>query len=444
LKAQISSFERELVAHDIAGDYGTAPIEQLLIDREAAAEREAQILEQRIHELRTQLEPTRKRLADRRTTWDSRQAEHDAKESRLLAVQGQIRATRIDPRLSKVSMETGAHELEESAHAAGSELEKLMAELASHERCAAQLKETISACKTEANTLRGELRGLRDQASTLQRRLTEIAARLQQGNLAPGATEAMVLERVARESRNQAALLELIDAATAVEVALDTVSTAAAFSRLHQGVVTKENAIATARERGERLQPWSKYFESLLSLVVGQQNQATDEFTRGYGPRTSVIQKRLRSVYGFDEVEIRSHDSRIQVRVKRGSEELRPTDYFSQSQQQTLLLGLFLTACLSQTWSSLSPILLDDPVTHFDDLNTYAFLDLVVGLVESDPGRHQFVISTCDDRFLQLARQKFRHLADRSTFYKFTAIGPEGPTVEQIKAIPKETVASKQ
>jgi len=78
-----------------------------------------------------------------------------------------------------------------------------------------------------------------------------------------------------------------------------------------------------------------------------------------------------------------------------------------------------------------SPVFLDDPVTHFDDLNTYAFLDLIVGLLESDFGKRQFIISTCDEKLLQLARQKFRHLDDRARFYRFTAIGAEGPTVEE-------------
>lgn len=39
---------------------------------------------------------------------------------------------------------------------------------------------------------------------------------------------------------------------------------------------------------------------------------------------------------------------------------------------------LFLTACSSQTWSGFSSIMMDDPVTHFDDLNTYALLDLTL------------------------------------------------------------------
>jgi exonuclease SbcC len=75
---------------------------------------------------------------------------------------------------------------------------------------------------------------------------------------------------------------------------------------------------------------------------------------------------------------------------------------------------------------------LDDPVTHFDDLNTYAFLDLIVGLLEPNAGRRQFVISTCDEKLLQLARQRFRHLGERAKFYRFSAIGADGPVVDEI------------
>ena len=62
-------------------------------------------------------------------------------------------------------------------------------------------------------------------------------------------------------------------------------------------------------------------------------------FTRESGPRTCVIQRRLRSVYGFDEVEIRSHYSETSVCLKRPGEKLRPTGHFSQSQQQTIFTG---------------------------------------------------------------------------------------------------------
>jgi hypothetical protein len=162
-----------------------------------------------------------------------------------------------------------------------------------------------------------------------------------------------------------------------------------------------------------------------------EQAAAIANFTRQYGPRTSVIQRRLRSVYGFDDIEIDSHAAEITVAVKRHGVELRPVDYFSQSQQQTLLLGLFLTACSGQNWSSFAPVFLDDPVTHLDDLNTYALLDLIVGLLKSDFGNRQFIISTCDEKFFQLARQKFRYLNDGARFYRFRAVGEDGPVVEE-------------
>ena len=114
---------------------------------------------------------------------------------------------------------------------------------------------------------------------------------------------------------------------------------------------------------------------------------------------------------------------------------MRPIDFFSQSEQQTLLLGLFLTACNSQNWSAFTSVLLDDPVTHFDDLNTYALLDLISGLAEPEAGGHQFIISTCDEKLLDLARQKFRYMGQKAKFYKFLSIGVEGPGVAELAAV---------
>jgi DNA repair protein SbcC/Rad50 len=254
---------------------------------------------------------------------------------------------------------------------------------------------------------------------------------MEESGLSADSNEESLLALIGEQSRLQAQLLDLRDATSSLELAMDAATTAAALTTLRQTVRNKEKAVARAGAQRDRHLPWRKYFEEVSRLVASQQSQAIANFTREYGPRTSVIQRRLRSVYGFDDIEITSRESTISVRVKRHGEELRPTDYFSQSQQQTLLLGLFLTACSSQTWSAFSPVFLDDPVTHFDDLNTYAFLDLVVGLLESEVEKRQFIISTCDEKLLQLARQKFRHLGEKAKFYRFTAIGAGGPAVEE-------------
>jgi exonuclease SbcC len=293
----------------------------------------------------------------------------------------------------------------------------------------------MNALRQESIALRAQVSALRSQIGNFQNTVTQVTARLQEVGLPPDANEEMLLSLNADESRVQAQFLALRDSATNLELAMDSATTAAALTRLLENIRAKERDLAAARLIREKRQPWLEYFGKLLQLMSVQQAEAIANFTKEYGPRTSVIQRRLRSVYGFDEIEIQSHESTIDVRVKRNGEELRPVDYFSQSQQQTLVLGIFLTASISQTWSGFSTVFMDDPVTHFDDLNTYAFLDLIVGLLESDLGKRQFVISTCDEKMLKLARQKFRHLDGRAIFYCFNSFGPEGPTVEKLSKI---------
>ena len=276
---------------------------------------------------------------------------------------------------------------------------------------------------------------LRGRVTSLEKSIAVLKARFREANLDPNANEEAVLSLVADESRVQAEILGLRDRALRLESAIDRATTAAALAQLRENVQSKQRLLTVARQKRARFQLWLIHFDTIADLILTRQGEATKDFTQEYGPRTSVIQRRLRSVYGFDDVEIHSHESTIRVRVKRGEDDLRPTDYFSQSQKQTLLLGIFLTTCLSQTWSAFSPVMLDDPVTHFDDLNTYAFLDLIAGLLELEPEGRQFIISTCDQKFLEVARQKFAHIGDRATFYTFSAIGAEGPVVETLAGI---------
>jgi exonuclease SbcC len=224
----------------------------------------------------------------------------------------------------------------------------------------------------------------------------------------------------------------LRDRAANLEAAIDAVTTAAALNQRRIELRQREISIETAKSDRNRHEPWTRYFDAVSKLLRNNQNAATDEFTSQYGPRTAVIQRRLRPVYGFGAIDVSSKAGTISVRVARNGEALKPIDYFSQSQIQTLILGLFLTACSSQTWSTFSSIMMDDPVTHFDDLNTYALLDLIAGLLYSDEGSRQFVISTCDEKLFQLARRKFRHFQDSARFYRFSAIGANGPVVDEV------------
>lgn len=266
--------------------------------------------------------------------------------------------------------------------------------------------------------------------TSIQSVLSELAAAKFDSAVSPEELRRQAEVAAARE----VSALGLRDRVAELEVAVDTAATSAAFENIRKRIVANEAVVQEATSRARKIQPWVGYFTEIKKLLSTQQAFATDHFITEYGPRTAVIQQRLRPVYGFGEIEVSSKDSAIGIRVHRKGETLRPTDFFSQSQVQTLVLGLFLTACSSQTWSGFSSIMMDDPVTHFDDLNTYALLDLILGLQSSPEGERQFVISTCDEKLLQLARHKFRHMGSAAKFYRFQAIGAEGPMVSEISA----------
>ncbi len=220
---------------------------------------------------------------------------------------------------------------------------------------------------------------------------------------------------------------------TNFEIALDAAQISAALAKIQQDVKNINKQLQDLGKGRGRLNDWLLYFDVIRKELELLQNQALKEYTEKYGPLTSTIQRRLRPVYGFGNIGLNPKKGRIAVRVERkGERNILPSDYFSESQIQIVMLSLFLSAALTQTWSSFSPILLDDPVKHFDDLNAYSLLDLIRGLI-IEPGReHQFIISTCEDRLFRLMRQKFSKMNHRVIFYVFESIGENGPKIKKL------------
>ena len=282
----------------------------------------------------------------------------------------------------------------------------------------------LASSQRESSALVSEIDKLGDRCQSIERMLSD-------ANVELGESREAVLDRAQVAARKASVINGLIEDVASVELVIDAATTRAAYRRLQARLTERQSAIAELSSKRDAYAWWLGYFREVRAMVASEHDKAVSRFTREYGPRTSVIQRRLRSVYGFDDVEIRSQESNILVRVSRGDKLLRPTDYFSQSQQQTLLLGLFLTACVSQTWSGLAPVFLDDPIAHFDDLNIFAFLDLIDGLMnDNGAGKRQFVISTCDQKFLELAREKFAYRGESVKYYSFRGIGEDGPIMQ--------------
>ncbi|MBR1124552.1 SMC family ATPase [Bradyrhizobium lablabi] len=339
---------------------------------------------------------------------------------------------RGDPRLSGVTLDSSDDALNEAEQDRSRQLDELRQSHDAATQEQARLQGMVDAESRIIAELAGQLPVLRRRANENEQARKSIIARLADADLPEDSDEQELIDKLGEETQALARLHALHQRVAGAEIGLDAATTAAALARLEATIASKEKLIAEKNASRAARKPWRDYFATIERILSDEQAAAIANFTRQYGPRTSVIQRRLRSVYGFDDVEIVNRRSEISVMVKRHGVELRPVDYFSESQKQTLQLGLFLTACSGQNWSSLAPVFLDDPVTHFDDLNIYALLDLIMGLLKSDFGTRQFIISTCDEKFFQLARQKFNYLQDSVRFYRFRAIGEDGPVIDRI------------
>lgn len=217
-----------------------------------------------------------------------------------------------------------------------------------------------------------------------------------------------------------------------LELALDAAQRTAmraAFEAQVQFLASKERVLEEETTGMSTVKNW---FERVRDALDKQSSHTVANHVEALGPLTTLIQKRLRAVYGFGDVSLNPRANEIRVVVRWQNEQVKPADYFSDSQKQILMLSMFLAGRLTQTWSGFAPILMDDPVTHFDDLNAFGFVELIRGLVSTSPGRRQFFISTCEQRLFDLMLKKFSKLKGGARFYRFESIGRDGPVVHSL------------
>lgn len=432
LAAEIDKYEQSLA--DIEVEYGASKeaVRAELESLRGSCERASMDLQSRSSEFRNQVEQTQRDLDE--ALIQRKSAKDDA--TRLESDRARIASAR--QRLTDDPRAQGELGLEASLEAVSERRKLIETRMQSTRESLEQLRPTITAQEELLNRLTAELaskeRNLASLIDDVARRAAscrDMEETLGKAGISEGIGEGEVSRRVDVLEKQHHSLDALIKTIVGAEQVVDAATTKAALSRLQRRVRQRRASLVDMTDRRKSYVWWFEYAEELQRLLSSEQDNAVSGFTEVYGPRTSAIQRRLRAVYGFDDIEIRSEESRISVRASRQGTWLRPTDYFSQSQQQTLLLGLFLTAAVSQTWSTVAPIFLDDPVTHFDDLNAYAFLDLIDGLLnDQEAGGRQFVISTCDEKLFQLARRKFAYLNDRAKFHSFVGITDQGPIVE--------------
>ena len=248
--------------------------------------------------------------------------------------------------------------------------------------------------------------------------------------------DALTLEAIGEQRRITTKRVDQLHAlqrrCSTLELALDAAQRTAMRAELEaraQSLTSKQRVLEEETTGMSTVKNW---FERVRDALDKQSSHAVANHVEALGPLTTLIQKRLRAVYGFGDISLRAKGNEIRVEVGWKSEIVKPADYFSDSQKQILMLSLFLAGRLTQTWSGFAPILLDDPVTHFDDLNAFGFVELIRGFVSTAPGKRQFFISTCEQRLFDLMRKKFSRLEGGARFYRFESIGRDGPVVHSL------------
>ena len=101
---------------------------------------------------------------------------------------------------------------------------------------------------------------------------------------------------------------------------------------------------------------------AIESLLKQERQGSIERHIGAYGPMITMIQQRLRAVYGFGgvQLEARGGEAKVQVEWRSKSVQVPPTDFFSDSQKQILMLSIFIAGGLRQNWSGFAPVLLDD------------------------------------------------------------------------------------
>lgn len=207
-----------------------------------------------------------------------------------------------------------------------------------------------------------------------------------------------------------------------------------------------ENKIKELKKKLKNAEKWNRRLESLKKDTIKYRKLQEQNYFALFKPTINLLYHRLNAHPLLGNIEILSEReelkivSKISILPKNTKiDKFPPSHVFSEAQLNTLAISIFLASAIEQGWSRFKTILIDDPVQNMDDLNSYAFLDLMLGLANNG---HQFIISTCNEDLYKLMLMKFRCLnkkGHRFRAYRLQGIYRDGPKVIEDSKLTDET-----
>lgn len=215
-------------------------------------------------------------------------------------------------------------------------------------------------------------------------------------------------------------------------------------------ISTTENKNKKLKGELKSRRRWRKRLEDLKRETSRKRRLQEQKHFDHFKPTMNLIYHRLNAhpllgdieiSFKREELKIISKTPSLSPTITEKTIKIPPSHVFSEAQLNTLAISVFLASAIEQGWSRFRAILIDDPVQNMDDLNSYAFLDLILGLANLG---HQFIISTCNRDFYKLMLMKFSCLnktKKRFIAYRLQGIYREGPKI--MEDTPRPCMAEK-
>lgn len=430
------------ILESVAAFEGIVSESKLPMDKQLAATVARKLMEEKtvlwvsqetLTNVESDLTSTTKRITELEQKLTQQSEARKRAEASIMPLEQQITLVRAKAEASDLSLEiTPEAVVKESA--------ALMSRKAGAEKRISGLTPQIEIITQKSNEMEKHISAVTEKIKTLRRnkeRLAEAVRRYEENAASVIRRNALSQDAISEQRRLATERVDLLDTLRGRCITLERTVDAAQRSALLAEREAQAQSLAKQKQdlvaAAARMSEVRKWFTSVKDALDKKSSTAVTNHVDAFGPLASLIQKRLRAVYGFGDVKLHAKGNEIYVEVGWETKHVKPTDYFSDSQKQILMLSLFLAGRLTQTWSGFAPILMDDPVTHFDDLNAFGFVELIRGLISASPGKRQFFISTCEDRLFELMLKKFASAEAGAKFYRFEGIGPDGPIIRHGK-----------
>lgn len=284
--------------------------------------------------------------------------------------------------------------------------------------------------------LRGERTAVQDEFQAITRRLQTFEAELQQAAISgedPATLRAQIAAQQKRLGHRVAHLTELISVGERLLAQAHACEILLAIQEIDRDVERLRADQARVRAAEVKTAHYLERVQKLLKQAADLRAAEERERLDGYVAMIQVLYQRLCShpYFGPLSLEIDSKAQQLYVRFEPESGKAAAVNrYFSMAQANAVALAIFLGTALLQSWSQLGVICIDDPVQHMDDMNTYAFLDLLRTMVES--GR-QIIITTASEDLYRTMVARFAPLnrKGQTPFQAFRLVGvtPQGPEI---------------